>query len=200
MSDISVNITISTGITANVSVGANPSPAGSDKEIQYNDGGARGADENLTWDKTNKILTIEGEVDANTIDADSGDIETLASKTATVGSESADGSLAIIGKANVVPETVTFANPLNCNCATSNNHKSTITGDAVVNLTNLSAGMSGVISLLNDGVGSHAVTLGAAFTKELNGSDDYDDTADKYNLINWYYDGTEVFYTICNEA
>ncbi|HUV83653.1 MAG TPA: hypothetical protein VMV77_12745 [Bacteroidales bacterium] len=174
MSDISVNLTISSGITANISVGANPSPAGSDKEIQYNDGGARGADDANTWDKS--------------------------THTHRVGTDSQDAVERITGKAYVDPEAVTFADPLNCDCTKSNNHTATLTGSTTINLTNLSAGMSGVIVLLNDGAGGHTLTMGAAFTKELNGSDTYDDTADKYNLISWYYDGTNVFYTICNEA
>ena len=35
-------------------------PAGSDTEIQFNDSDAFGADADLTWDKTNNILTVKG--------------------------------------------------------------------------------------------------------------------------------------------
>lgn len=37
---------------------ASPSPAGSDTQVQFNDGGALAGDAGLTWDKTNKTLTI----------------------------------------------------------------------------------------------------------------------------------------------
>lgn len=37
-----------------------PTPAGSDTQVQFNDGGAFGADADLTWNKTTNVLTING--------------------------------------------------------------------------------------------------------------------------------------------
>lgn len=34
-------------------------PGGSDTSVQYNDGGSFGGDSNLTWDKTNQILSVD---------------------------------------------------------------------------------------------------------------------------------------------
>jgi hypothetical protein len=48
-----------TSIEANAGI-PYESPAGSDKEIQFNDNGVLGADSNLTWDKINKILNVMG--------------------------------------------------------------------------------------------------------------------------------------------
>ena len=171
---VSATISIPSGITATITIGAHPGVTGNDKEIQFNDGGARGADEAQTWDKS--------------------------THTQRIGSDSTNGVQRVTGKAYVDPEAVTFANPLNCDCALSNNHTATLTGNTTINLTNLSSGMSGVIVLTNDGTGGYTLTMGAAFTKERNGSDSYDNTASKTNLISWYYDGTNVHYSISNEA
>ena len=117
-----------------------------------------------------------------------------------LGTDSVDGYLRVTGKAYVDIEAVTFANPLVCDCSKSNNHNCTITGTTAVQLSNLSAGMSGMITLLNDGVGAHTVTFTTGFNKKGNGSDDYDATASKYNWISWYYNGVVTVYSITNEA
>jgi len=38
--------------------GGGGTPGGSDTQVQFNDGGAFGGDDGLTWDKTNNILTV----------------------------------------------------------------------------------------------------------------------------------------------
>lgn len=117
-----------------------------------------------------------------------------------LGTDTVDGYLRVTGKAYVDIEAVTFANPLICDCSKSNNHNCTITGDTAVQLSNLSAGMSGMIALLNDGAGAHTVTFTTGFDKQGNGSDTYDATASKYNWISWYYNGVVTVYSITNEA
>jgi hypothetical protein len=188
MGEIDVNIVeqaIGVDVLGGVTASAVTPPGGADTNVQYNDAGAFAGEASLIWNKVSKILTIIG---------------SFTSRYITAGTVALPGSIEINGKGYSVPVVVPFANPLNCDCSLSNNHRATITGSTVVNLTNLTAGMSGVISLLNDGVGGYTVTLGAAFTKKINGSNDYVATASKYNLINWYYQGTQCFYTICNEA
>lgn len=38
-------------------------PAGADKQIQFNDGGAFGGDANFTWDKSTQVLSVTGDAD-----------------------------------------------------------------------------------------------------------------------------------------
>ena len=95
-------------------------------------------------------------------------------------------------------EAVTFADPLECDCTLGVNFTTTITGNTTVNLTNLEDGMSGVITLTNDVGGAHTLAFGAAFTSLQNGSDAYDDTGDAINIIDWSYDGTNVYYRLIN--
>jgi hypothetical protein len=40
--------------------GGGGTPAGADTQIQFNSGGSFGASADLTWDNTNKILTLGG--------------------------------------------------------------------------------------------------------------------------------------------
>jgi len=96
------------------------------------------------------------------------------------------------------PQDVTFGNPLTCDCSESVNHIATLSGNTTVNLTSLTAGMSGVITLTNNGVGGYTLGFGAAFTSLQNGSDTYDNTAAAVNIIEWSYDGTDVYYRLIN--
>lgn len=62
---------IKTYVTAAVA-GSAGTPAGSNKQIQFNDGGAFGGDSDLTWDKTTNTLTIGTSAVSATIQGGSG--------------------------------------------------------------------------------------------------------------------------------
>ncbi len=49
-----------------VGTSSTATPGGSDKEVQFNDGGTLGGDADFTWDKTGNLLTVTGAVSAST--------------------------------------------------------------------------------------------------------------------------------------
>jgi len=53
-----VTLTQSGGTLTIAATGGSASPAGSDTQVQFNDGGAFGADTSLTWNKTTNVLTL----------------------------------------------------------------------------------------------------------------------------------------------
>lgn len=99
--------------------------------------------------------------------------------------------------------TQAFANPLTFDLTTSGYYDfiTTITGDTVVHLTNVSNGMAGMLKLIIDAVGGYAVTLDATeFVDNLN-SGTIDNTANAINYISYraYEDG-KVAYTILQKT
>jgi hypothetical protein len=71
----------------------------------------------------------------------------------------------------------------------------TITDDTEISITGLINGDAGQIELIVDGTGGYAITLGAAFTKQL-GTTIIDNTANADNFISFRKVGTDVLYTI----
>lgn len=98
--------------------------AGSDTQIQFNDGGARAGAANLTWDKTTNRIALSGTSSCN--------IATLT-----------DG-------ATITP-----------NLATANNFTVTLAGNrTLANPTNITAGQSGLIFVVQDGTGNRTLGYG----------------------------------------
>ena len=84
-------------------------PAGSDKDVQFNDGGAFGADSDLQWDKTAKQLTVGGTVDADKFTA-TGTLWTLVDLSRSIGGNlSASGLVATDSLSGIVTSDGTAA-------------------------------------------------------------------------------------------
>jgi hypothetical protein len=149
-------------------------PGGDDAQIQFNDEGEFGGADQLTWDKDNYRLRI-------------GVTEPT--------------RLTLTGKAihTVVNDSIQHGD-YNINLEQGNDHIVTVDGDITLGFSNLSAGMSGLISLIIDNTGGYTVTLHVDFNAELNGSDTIDNSANAKNLISWWYDGTYVYYSVTNTA
>ena len=64
-------------------------PAGSDKYVQFNDGGSFGGDSDLQWNKTTNVLTVTGTVSASTLTA-SGSVATSQNSAPADGTISAN--------------------------------------------------------------------------------------------------------------
>ena len=176
-------------ITANQYVKGNPGgtalefgaasltpPGGSDKQVQFNDGGAFGGMAGVKWTKaTNKLQLGEGGVPI--LEEHYGKIYQLIQ---ACGSQ--NGTYAI-------------------NCSTHNDHIVTANGNLVLGLSNIVTGQGGLIVLKINNIGGYVITLdGASFTTKLNGSDTIDTVANKKNLISYWNDGTYTYYTISKEA
>ena len=176
-------------ITANQYVKGNPGgtalefgaasltpPGGSDKQVQFNDGGAFGGMAGVKWTKSTKKLQL-GEGSDILLEEHSGKIYQL-----------------ITNNGN---QTGTF----NVNCDASNDHIVKAVGALVLGLSNITPGQGGLIVLKIDNIGGYVITLdGASFTTKLNGSDTIDTVANKKNLISYWNDGTYTYYTISKEA
>lgn len=177
MADINVILTISSGITASVVLGtASTPPGGSDTQVQFNDGGAFGGMTGILWTKATKKLQL-GEGADPILEEHYGKIYQLIQGVGTV-----NGVYDI-------------------NCSSHNDTIITIDGNATIGLSNLTTGMSGLISMRISGIGGWTITLDpASFTTKLKGSDTIDNVTGKLNLISWWYDGTYVFYSVTNQA
>lgn len=88
-----------------------------------------------------------------------------------------------------------FANPLNLSCSQYKSWRCTITGDTVINLLNVVNGEDGMLELIIDGVGGHAVTLGTMFTIKL-GVNSINTFAGKKNILSWRKSFDDIIYTI----
>jgi hypothetical protein len=78
--------------------GAGASVAGSDTEIQYNDGGSLGASVDLTWDDTGKVLGVGGDIDLDGGGTYTTTLQTIAPTAArTISLPDATGTVALVG-------------------------------------------------------------------------------------------------------
>jgi hypothetical protein len=151
-------------------------PAGSDKQLQYNNAGAFGGMSGVLWTNTTKKLQL-GESSNPIIEEHEGQIIQIIQNC---GNQS--GTYAI-------------------NCSSYNDHIITAINNLNIQLANVVSGQGGIIILKIDNTGGYTITLDAgSFTKKLKGSDAIDTVANKINFISYWNDGTYVYYTVTNEA
>ena len=78
--------------------GGGASVAGSDTEIQYNDGGSLGASADLTWDDTAKVLEVGGDIDLDDGGTYTTTLQTITPTAArTISFPDATGTVALVG-------------------------------------------------------------------------------------------------------
>jgi hypothetical protein len=78
--------------------GGGASVAGSDTEIQYNDGGSLGASVDLTWDDTGKVLGVGGDIDLDDGGTYTTTLQTITPTAArTISFPDATGTVALVG-------------------------------------------------------------------------------------------------------
>jgi hypothetical protein len=78
--------------------GGGASVAGSDTEIQYNDGGSLGASADLTWDDTGKVLGVGGDIDLDDGGTYTTTLQTITPTAArTISFPDATGTVALVG-------------------------------------------------------------------------------------------------------
>ena len=140
------NVTITTGTNASVTIAASSaSPAGSDTQVQFNDGGSFGGDSGLVFNKSTDVLTVTklgaftaaGAIDFDNqnmtnVDVDSGAIDgtTIGAASAAAGTFTtlvADGgTISALSSSYIVP-----ASTQNDILITSGNHPAEATGNDV---------------------------------------------------------------------
>jgi hypothetical protein len=77
--------------------GGGASVAGSDTEIQYNDGGSLGASVDLTWDDTGKVLGVGGDIDLDDGGTYTTTLQTITPTAArTISFPDATGTVALV--------------------------------------------------------------------------------------------------------
>jgi hypothetical protein len=77
--------------------GGGASVAGSDTEIQYNDGGSLGASADLTWDDTGKVLGVGGDIDLDDGGTYTTTLQTITPTAArTISLPDATGTVALV--------------------------------------------------------------------------------------------------------
>jgi hypothetical protein len=91
---------------------------------------------------------------------------------------------ALVGKQTIASQT--GAN--NVDLSTTANHNITITGDITLTPTNFSGrrGQSGIITLIQDGTGSHSITLNSLFKTPRGDSISFDTSANGISLMSYY--------------
>ena len=78
--------------------GGGASVAGSDTEIQYNDGGSLGASVDLTWDDTGKVLGVGGDIDLDDGGTYTTTLQTITPTAArTISFPDATGTVGLVG-------------------------------------------------------------------------------------------------------
>ena len=78
--------------------GGGASVAGSDTEIQYNDGGSLGASVDLTWDDTGKVLGVGGDINLSDGGTYTTTLQTITPTAArTISFPDATGTVALVG-------------------------------------------------------------------------------------------------------
>lgn len=94
------------------------------------------------------------------------------------------------------PQAATYANPLALDATTHKDFKcGSVTGNTVINLSNMVNGDSGLIEFIIDGTGGYTITLGTMFTKNSGGGT-IDATANADNIVAWYVSGSDIIYSI----
>jgi hypothetical protein len=123
-----------------VGSGGGASVAGSDTEIQYNDGGSLGASVDLTWDDTGKVLGVGGDIDLDDGGTYTTTLQTITPTAArTISFPDATGTVGLVGGSS---------------------------GNLVVNQSGAYAGV--VNSSVDNATGN--ITLGSRFISSLNGA------------------------------
>lgn len=122
-------------------------PAGSNTDIQFNDSGVFGGSDYLTWDKVNRIQTVNGTLNVFTGNLAVSDGDVLVSKSWVTSSASYTPSAS--GTATL-------------NLTNSNEHRITMpAGNITIALSNIPvspASMKFMVSITQDGTGSRTVT------------------------------------------
>ena len=81
-----------------IGAGGGASVAGSDTEIQYNDGGSLGASADLTWNDTGKVLGVGGDIDLDDGGTYTTTLQTITPTAArTISFPDATGTVALVG-------------------------------------------------------------------------------------------------------
>ena len=120
--------------------GGGASVAGSDTEIQYNDGGSLGASVDLTWDDTGKVLGVGGDIDLDDGGTYTTTLQTITPTAArTISFPDATGTVGLVGGSS---------------------------GNLVVNQSGAYAGVAN--SSVDNATGN--ITLGSRFISSLNGA------------------------------
>ena len=120
--------------------GGGASVAGSDTEIQYNDGGSLGASADLTWDDTGKVLGVGGDIDLDDGGTYTTTLQTITPTAArTISFPDATGTVGLVGGSS---------------------------GNLVVNQSGAYAGVAN--SSVDNATGN--ITLGSRFISSLNGA------------------------------
>jgi hypothetical protein len=120
------------------------SPAGSDTQVQFNDGGVMAGDSGLTFDKTGNVLTAQGGFVATTGDVLSSSALSGLTLTKLTGTAATlAGTVTIVARQGVI--TVTDAS---------------LASDVAANLTVTATGMVGATNLILVGVNSMVASAG----------------------------------------
>jgi hypothetical protein len=120
--------------------GGGASVAGSDTEIQYNDGGSLGASVDLTWDDTGKVLGVGGDIDLDDGGTYTTTLQTITPTAArTISFPDATGTVGLVGGSS---------------------------GNLVVNQSGAYVGVAN--SSVDNATGD--ITLGSRFISSLNGA------------------------------
>jgi hypothetical protein len=120
--------------------GGGASVAGSDTEIQYNDGGSLGASADLTWDDSGKVLAIGGDINLDDGGTYTTTLQTITPTAArTISFPDATGTVGLVGGSS---------------------------GSLVVNQSGAYAGVAN--SSVDNATGN--ITLGSRFISSLNGA------------------------------
>jgi hypothetical protein len=123
-----------------VGSGGGASVAGSDTEVQYNDGGSLGASVDLTWDDTGKVLGVGGDIELDDGGTYTTTLQTITPTAArTISFPDATGTVALVGGSS---------------------------GNLVVNQSGAYAGVAN--SSVDNATGN--ITLGSRFISSLNGA------------------------------
>ena len=115
-------------------------PAGSNTQIQFNDGGAFGGDADLTWNKTTNVMTVTGDVNLSDGGTYTTTLQTITPTAArTISFPDATGTVGLVGGSS---------------------------GNLVVNQSGAYAGVAN--SSVDNATGN--ITLGSRFISSLNGA------------------------------
>ena len=97
-------------------------------------------------------------------------------------------------------QTLTYASSLTWDQTKGTSATVTLTGNATLSITNATAGMYGVLKVVQDAAGSHTLTLPSG-SKVINGGGGavtLTTTANAIDMLSYFYDGTSYYWTIGN--
>jgi len=147
------------------------------------------------------LLTIKGVYDSSVILQDKSNFSEYTVNGSSYGSAALLQS-ALIGILFVRGSEISHYQPVqalyglasNCDCSISVNSRTTLTGDTVITLSNLTDGMSGNIKVLQDATGGHTLTI-LPTPKVINGGTGaiaLTGDANSTDILSWWYDGADL--------